>query len=94
VEFYHPLFAYESILSLLNLVLILWVSRRFVERLRTGDLFLLYLFNASIIRFLLEFLRLDVAFVNGLNINQLFMFILAVCCTAWFYLRNRTVQGL
>jgi phosphatidylglycerol---prolipoprotein diacylglyceryl transferase len=94
VEFYHPLFAYESILSLLNLVLILWVSRRFVERLRTGDLFLLYLFNASIIRFLLEFLRLDVALVNGLNINQLFMFILAVCCAAWFYQRNRTVQGL
>jgi phosphatidylglycerol:prolipoprotein diacylglycerol transferase len=94
VEFYHPLFAYESILSLLNLALILWVSRRFVERLRTGDLFLLYLFNASIIRFVLEFLRLDVALVNGFNANQIFMAVLAISCAAYFYLRNRTVQGL
>ncbi len=94
VEFYHPLFAYESILSLLNLVLILWVSRRFAEKLRMGDLFLLYLFNTSIIRFLLEFLRLDVAFVNEVNVNQIFMAILAVCCASYFYLRNRTVQKL
>jgi phosphatidylglycerol---prolipoprotein diacylglyceryl transferase len=94
VEFYHPLFAYESILSLLNLVLIVWVSHRFSERLRIGGLFLLYVFNASVIRFLLEFLRLDVALVNGFNVNQVFMALLALSCAVYFHLRNRALQRL
>lgn len=94
IEYYHPLFAYESILSLLNLALLLWVSRRFVEKLGMGDLFLLYLFNASIIRFLLEFLRLDVALVNGININQLFMAVVVIFSGLYFYVRNHGVQKL
>lgn len=94
VEYYHPLFAYESILSVLNLVFLFWLSRRFAEKLRTGDLFLLYLFNAAVIRFVLEFLRLDVALVNGVNINQAFMLVVAVLSAIYFYARNRTVQEL
>jgi phosphatidylglycerol:prolipoprotein diacylglycerol transferase len=94
MEYYHPLFAYESFLNLLNLGLLLWVSRRFSEKLKTGDLFLLYLFTASLIRFLLEFLRLDVALVSGININQVFMGIVAISCGVYFYLRNRTAQKL
>jgi phosphatidylglycerol---prolipoprotein diacylglyceryl transferase len=94
VEYYHPLFAYEAVLSLLNLMLLLWVSRRFEGRLRNGDLFLLYLLNAAMIRFTLEFLRLDVALVNGININQTFMIMLAVSSGVYFYLRNRTIQKL
>jgi phosphatidylglycerol:prolipoprotein diacylglycerol transferase len=94
VEYYHPLFAYESLLSLLNFVLLLWVSHRFSNRWKTGNLFLLYLFNAAVIRFFLEFLRLDIAVVNGMNINQLVMAVMGVSVAVYFYIRSRGVQKL
>lgn len=93
-EYYHPLFAYESILSFINLVLLLWISRRFVEKLKTGDLFLIYLFNTSVIRFLLEYVRLDVALINGINVNQMFMAALAISLGLYFSVRSRAVQKL
>ena len=79
VSFYHPLFVYESILSLVNLFLLLWLARKYSERLKAGDLFLIYLTVYSVVRFSLEFLRLDVALVNGWNVNQLFFGILFFC---------------
>ncbi len=94
IEFYHPLFAYEIILSLLNLFLLLFVSRRFRERLNAGDLFLVYLINYGLIRFCLEFLRLDVAQVNGINSNQVFAAVLLLISAAVLYLRSRFAQKL
>ena len=40
VNFYHPLFAYELILSFANVIFLLWLSRRFFGILRTGSIFL------------------------------------------------------
>jgi phosphatidylglycerol---prolipoprotein diacylglyceryl transferase len=57
--YYHPLFLYESLWNLGNMALLLWVSRRFPEKLKIGDIFLLYLILYPLGRFLLEFLRLD-----------------------------------
>lgn len=94
VEYYHPLFAYESVLNLVNFALLLWISRRFSNQLKTGDLFLIYLFNMSITRFVLEFLRLDVALVHGININQTFMAILAIFTVTYFGLRRYIAQRL
>jgi phosphatidylglycerol---prolipoprotein diacylglyceryl transferase len=91
VEFYHPLFAYESILSLLNLLLLIWLSRRFLDRLGSGDLFLAYLFIYAVIRFSLEFLRLDVSLVNGMNINQVITAAVLPVSGAILYLRSRSV---
>ncbi len=76
VEFYHPLFAYESLLSFVNAALLLWLARRWTERRSDGGLFLTYLAVYSIIRFSLEFLRLDVSLIGGLNVNQLFFAVL------------------
>lgn len=78
VAAYHPLFLYESLYSLFNLGVLLWVSRRFKERLLPGDVFLLYLIIYPIGRFLLEFLRLDPSPVAGINVNQTFMALVAV----------------
>jgi phosphatidylglycerol:prolipoprotein diacylglycerol transferase len=94
VEYYQPLFAYESILSLFNLIFLVWLSRRFGDRLKTGYLFLIYLINYGIIRLLLEFLRLDVALVNGINVNQTLMSLIALIAGALLYLRSRPVQKL
>ncbi|MCC7118321.1 MAG: prolipoprotein diacylglyceryl transferase [Anaerolineales bacterium] len=94
VEFYHPLFAYAALLDLANLILLLWVARRFSEKLRAGDLFLLYLFVQALIRFSLEFLRLDVALIQGVNINQVFMALVAVGVGLLWRLRRKTVRPL
>ena len=79
VEFYHPLFAYEMLLALIGVAFLLWLSRsRFAENLKMGDVYLVYLAYYSLIRFLLESLRLDVALVSGTNANQVFFAILFI----------------
>jgi len=70
VEYYHPLFAYEALLNLVNLGILLFLGERFKDRLKPGDLLLVYLVNYGTLRFFLEFLRLDPSPVAGLNINQ------------------------
>ena len=56
---FHPLFLYESLLSLLGVVVILYLARRLAHRLRVGDLLLMYLIWYPAERFVLEFLRTD-----------------------------------
>jgi phosphatidylglycerol:prolipoprotein diacylglycerol transferase len=92
--FYHPLFAYESVLSFGNMILLLWIARRFSDRLNHGGLFVIYLGVYSLIRFTLEFLRLDVALALGINVNQLFFIILFLLAGGWFLWRNRFAREL
>jgi phosphatidylglycerol:prolipoprotein diacylglycerol transferase len=71
--FYHPLFLYESLWSLVNMGVLLWLSRNKGDQLREGSLFLLYVVIYGIGRFGLEFLRLDVSTAGGVNVNQWFI---------------------
>lgn len=89
VEYYHPLFLYESIWNLMNMFLLIWMSRRFADSLKNGDIFLTYLVVYPIGRFLLDFLRLDASMVGGININQTIMAVVAVCAGLALYLRHR-----
>lgn len=89
LEYYHPLFLYESLWNLMNLFLLLWISRRFAGSLKNGDIFLTYLIVYPLGRFLLDFLRLDASMVGGININQAIMAVVAVCAAAVLYLRHR-----
>jgi phosphatidylglycerol:prolipoprotein diacylglycerol transferase len=91
IEYYHPLFAYEAILNLVNLILLIWLSRRFFDSFKAGGLFLVYLGFYSFIRFFLEFLRLDVALVNDINVNQVFFALVFVCAVIFM---RRSVQKL
>ena len=45
---FHPAFLYESIWDVLVCLLLLWIARRFAERLRVGDVSLLYLILFSV----------------------------------------------
>jgi len=83
--YFHPTFLYESILNIINFIILFFLFRRFyfknlaIEKLksdqkifnffsnksRLGIIFLVYLFNYSVIRYLLEFIRID---------NTLFIF--------------------
>jgi len=86
---FHPLFLYESLWNLANMAFLIWLSRRFSGRLKTGDLLLTYLITYPVGRFLLDFLRLDAALVGGININQTFMAVIAVCAGAALLWRHR-----
>jgi phosphatidylglycerol:prolipoprotein diacylglycerol transferase len=90
VEYYHPLFLYESLWNLGNLFLLLWLGRRFKHTLKTGDIFLSYLVVYPLGRFLLEFLRLDSSQIGGVNANQTFMAIVMVCAAAVLFWRHKS----
>jgi phosphatidylglycerol---prolipoprotein diacylglyceryl transferase len=62
---FHPTFLYEALWDVLVCLVLLWIARRFSERLRIGDVFLLYVCLYSVGRFLVEILRIDAAFVVG-----------------------------
>ena len=67
----------------------MWISRRFEGRLKTGDILLAYLITYPVIRFSLDFLRLDASQLSGINANQTFMAIVAVVAAAALFLRHR-----
>jgi phosphatidylglycerol:prolipoprotein diacylglycerol transferase len=56
---FHPLFAYEALLNLVGLVVILWLARRFAHRLYDGDVLLIYLMWYGAVRTMLEPFRTD-----------------------------------
>jgi phosphatidylglycerol---prolipoprotein diacylglyceryl transferase len=62
---FHPTFLYESLWDVLVCLVLLWVARRFSERLKVGDVFMLYVVLYSVGRFLVETLRVDHAFLIG-----------------------------
>jgi phosphatidylglycerol:prolipoprotein diacylglycerol transferase len=56
---FHPLFAYEALLNLVGLVLILWAARRFAAWLYDGDVLAFYLIWYSGVRIWLETFRVE-----------------------------------
>jgi phosphatidylglycerol:prolipoprotein diacylglycerol transferase len=90
---FHPLFLYESIWNLANLVFLVWLWRRYGDRLKTGDLFLAYLITYPLGRFLLEFIRIDFVPLFGINFNQILSLIVALASAAVIYWRHRGAQA-
>jgi len=91
---YHPIFLYESLWNLGSVFLLLWISKKFSERLKKGDIFLLYLISYPLIRILLDFFRLDASQLGGLNANQAFMIVViifAILTLLWRH-RSRKIQ--
>jgi phosphatidylglycerol:prolipoprotein diacylglycerol transferase len=88
-EYYHPLFLYECLWNLANMGLLIWITRRFPNRLKTGDVFIVYLITYPVGRFLLDFLRLDASQLGGINANQTFMAIVAVIAVITLFWRHR-----
>ncbi len=96
VAYYHPLFLYESLWNLANMAILLWLSHRFSERLKAGDIFMGYLVIYPVGRFLLDFLRLDASRVAGINANQTLAAIVAVVAAGlliWRHLPSRSKKS-
>jgi phosphatidylglycerol:prolipoprotein diacylglycerol transferase len=86
---YHPLFMYEVLWNFGIVILLLWLGRKYQDRLINGDLFLIYLIAYPVGRFLLEFLRLDPAQLGRININQTLMLLVALVSTGVLIWRHR-----
>jgi phosphatidylglycerol:prolipoprotein diacylglycerol transferase len=84
---------YESLWNFGIVILLLWLGRKYDDRLIDGDLFLIYLITYPLGRFLLEFLRLDPARVGGININQTLMLLVALVATGLLIWRHRKRGG-
>ncbi len=89
VAYYHPTFLYESLWNLLNMGLLLWLGRRYQDRLKNGDIFLVYLITYPLGRFLLEFVRLDSSQLAGINANQALMLVVMVIAALVLSWRHR-----
>ena len=90
---YHPLFLYESLLNLAGAGVLIWIDRKFKDKLFKGDIFFGYMIWYSTVRFLLEFLRLDPSPVNGININQTSMLVVGVIAVVILVLRHTVWSG-
>ncbi len=68
---FHPVFLYESAWSVAVFVVLLVLYVRLRDRLRPGSVALLYVGLYGVGRFLLEFLRINVSHVAGVNVSQI-----------------------
>ncbi len=91
-EYFHPLFLYEFVWNLLNMAVLLVISRRSKDWLKPGDIFYFYMVGYAIGRFALEFLRLDAAQVGGINFNQTFMIVVALVGGALVFWNHRPIR--
>ncbi|MFQ5922606.1 MAG: prolipoprotein diacylglyceryl transferase [Anaerolineales bacterium] len=90
VERFEPLFLYESILNFINFLVLMWFWRNKRDKLKDGDIFLIYLVLYPLERFLLEFLRLDfVETIPGINTNQLLALLVGIAAGIALYVRSR-----
>jgi len=88
---FHPLFLYEAIWNLLTFGLLFYLARRYRERLLKGELLNLYLIFYPLGRFLLDFVRLDSAMLDGtgLSVNQVVTALVALVAAAILIIRRR-----
>jgi len=87
---FHPLFLYESILSLIGVAVLVTIARRWGDRLLPGDLFIMYFLWYPATRFTVEFLRAGRWVVGGLPTAQWISLALVVGAAVALVWRHRT----
>lgn len=88
---FHPLFAYEGILNVIGMVVLLIVGRRFASRLYDGDITLLYLVWYGSVRTALETFRVQNWYIGPLP-TAMWLGLLAVVLAGGFLIL-RHVKG-
>lgn len=87
--YYHPTFLYESLWNIAAMFLMLWMTRKFFEILKPGDIFATYVILYGIGRILMETIRLDSSQLGGVNANQATMLVLAVLALVFIYFNHK-----
>ena len=75
---FQPLFLYESISGFLGLAALLWLGRRHRARFRPGDFLLIFFMWYGVVRFGLEFMRLENWTIGGIATAQIFSTVFAL----------------
>ena len=88
---FHPIWAYEAVWSLVAFYVLWRIYHQYRDRLLSGDIFLLYLVQYAFVRFLLEFLRVEVAEIGstGINSSQSITLIVFVAAAGLLIIRHR-----
>lgn len=87
-SYYHPLFFYEMIgTGIFASMVYLLLKKSRLPKIGTGKLFTSYVFYYSLLRFFLDFLRLDkqVVLFGLLGFNQLFLLGIALVCFLYLF---------
>jgi len=90
---FHPLFLYESVSGLLGAAFLALLGYRFRDRLRPGDLLLVFFVWYGVVRFTLETFREDNWFVFGVPTAQLVSVLFIVIGLAALAWRHRPGHG-
>ncbi|MEA2088741.1 MAG: prolipoprotein diacylglyceryl transferase [Patescibacteria group bacterium] len=101
-EYFHPAFLYESILNFLNFIFLLFLHKKKIANsclsgrqaklkiLSNGNIFLIYILNYSVIRFVMEFIRVDeTALIFGLRFPQVLSCLLFIFIVILLIIRIR-----
>lgn len=86
---FHPTFLYESLGNIVNFALIMYISRRYADRLQDGDLILCYGILYPLLRFFVEFQRPDAWKIAGVATAQWIAIASIILCSALLIYRHR-----
>ncbi|HRY60136.1 MAG TPA: prolipoprotein diacylglyceryl transferase [Patescibacteria group bacterium] len=78
-SFFHPVFLYESILSLVAFIILAVLAKK--KKLKAGMIFALYLMIYSVIRFGIEFVRIEPKIFLHLTLGQLISALIFIIAT-------------
>jgi phosphatidylglycerol:prolipoprotein diacylglycerol transferase len=89
-QHFQPLFLYEAVSAVIGLLFLLWLGRRYSNRLRAGDLLLIFFIWYSVTRFFLEFLRSGYNWtVGGIPTAQIVSMLTIILATTVLIVRHR-----
>ena len=86
---FHPIFLYESLWNLGAFFVLLYLYNRYRDRFRAGDFFLIFVAQYAFIRFMLEFIRIEVTLVGDANLSQIVTVVLFVLAVGALVYRHR-----
>ena len=88
-QHFQPMFLYESLSGLIGALVLIWMARRFVARLRPGDLLLVFFIWYGSVRFAVETLKADNWTFFGIPTAMLISAVAVVGALGILVLRHR-----
>jgi phosphatidylglycerol:prolipoprotein diacylglycerol transferase len=89
---FHPVFLYESLWNLIGFVLLMWIGRKYANKLLDGDLTSLYLIWYPTGRLIIESLRPDAWTMSGIPTAQIVSAILILTGVGLMVYRRQRPQ--
>jgi phosphatidylglycerol:prolipoprotein diacylglycerol transferase len=91
---FHPTFAYEMLWNILAASLLLWISRRFQNRIKPGAMFAGWLILAGMGRFIIESFRPDQPRIAGtdLSFSRLIAGLMVIGGIFWLLVRYEIIR--